>query len=53
MNNEYEPSPSEHLLTAFKIMDPEGKGYIRKDVMKNLITTLGIPLRPREYSNFE
>ena len=51
--NEYEPSPHEHLMTAFKILDPEGKGYIRRDVMKALFTTKGIPLRPREFANFE
>ena len=32
--NEYEPNPAEHLLAAFKVLDPEGKGYIRKDVMQ-------------------
>ena len=50
--NEYEPNPSEHLLAAFRVLDPEGKGYIRKDVMKTLLTTQGIPLRPREYESF-
>ena len=38
MTNEVEPNPSEHLLAAFRVLDPEGKGYIRKDVMKNLMT---------------
>ena len=33
LNNEFEPAPAEHLLAAFRILDPEGKGYIRKDVM--------------------
>ena len=50
--NEYEPNPSEHLLAAFRVLDPEGKGFIRKDVMKTLLTTQGIPLRPREYESF-
>ena len=50
--NEFEPSPSEHLMTAFRVLDPEGKGYIHKDVMKELITTKGIPLRVREIENF-
>ena len=52
VTNEYEPNPSEHLLAAFRVLDPEGKGYIRKDVMKTLLTTQGIPLRPREYDSF-
>ena len=42
MNNEFEPAPAEHLLAAFRILDPEGKGYIKKDVMKYLLTTKGI-----------
>ena len=49
MNNEFEPAPAEHLLAAFRILDPEGKGYIKKDVMKYLLTTKGIQLRDREY----
>ena len=52
MTNEYEPNPAEHLLAAFRVLDPEGKGFIRKDVMQELLTTKGIPLRPREYESF-
>ena len=51
-SNEYEPNPAEHLLAAFRVLDPEGKGYIQKDVMKELLTTKGIHLRVREYQNF-
>ena len=53
MINEYEPNPAEHLLAAFRVLDPKGEGTIRKDVMKELLTTKGIPLRPREYDSFE
>ena len=49
MTDEYEPSPAEHLMAAFKVLDPEGKGYIRLDILKNLLTTKGISLRPREW----
>ena len=52
MKNDFEPSPAEHLLISFKVLDPEGKGYIRTDVLHQLLTTQGIPLRPREYENF-
>ena len=57
MTNEYEPNPAEHLLAAFRVLDhflvdPENKGYIRKDVMTKLITTKGIPLREREILSF-
>ena len=52
ITNEYEPNPAEHLMAAFRVLDPEGKGYIRKDVMEQLVTTKGIQLRPRENENF-
>ena len=52
MTNEYEPNPAEHLLAAFRVLDPEGKGYIKIDVMRELLTTKGIHLRPREYDLF-
>jgi len=42
LSNEFEPNPAEHLLAAFRILDPEGKGYIKKDVMHQLLTTKGI-----------
>ena len=39
MTNEFEPAPAEHLLAAFRIMDPDGTGKIRYDVLKELLTT--------------
>ena len=33
-----------NLLAAFRVLDPEGKGFIRKDVMKELLTTKGMNL---------
>ena len=51
--NEFEPSPAEHLLAAFRILDPEGQGYIKKDVMKNLIKMKGIKFRDEEYTAFK
>ena len=33
MQNEFEPATAERLLDAFKILDPQGLGYVRKDVM--------------------
>ena len=52
LSNEFEPSPAEHLLAAFRTLDPEKKGFIRVDVMKEIMTSKGIPLRPREWENF-
>ena len=43
--NEYEPNPAEHLLAAFRVLDPESKGYIKKDIMRELLTTKGIHLK--------
>ena len=53
MSNEFDPAPAEHMLAAFRILDPEGKGYIKKDVMHQLLTTKGISLRPTEYEFFK
>ncbi len=52
MNNEFEPSPAEHLLAAFRCLDPTNSGRIRVDVIEELLTTKGIPLRQKEYEPF-
>ena len=53
ISNEFEPAAGEVLIAAFRVLDPMGIGHIKKDVMKELLTTMGIPLRPREYEYFE
>ena len=53
MTNEFEPAAAEVLIAAFRVLDPMGVGHIKKDVMKELLTTMGIPLRTREYEYFE
>ena len=53
MTNEFEPAPAEHLLAAFRIMDPQGTGRIPIDVLRELLTTKGIPLRKAEIDSFE
>ncbi len=50
--NEYEPNPAEHLLAAFRVLDPENKGYVNIDIITELLTTKGIPFRDREIKNF-
>ena len=52
MKNEFEPSPAEHLLAAFRILDPTNSGRIRADIIQELLTTKGIPLREKEYNQF-
>ena len=49
MKNEFEPSPAEHLLAAFRILDPTNSGRIRADIIEELLTTKGIPLRDKEF----
>ena len=53
MTNEFEPAPAEHLLAAFRIMDPQGTGRIPIDVLRELLTTKGIPLRNAEIQSLE
>jgi len=50
MKNEFEPSPAEHLLAAFRILDPKNTGRIPVDIIEELLTTKGIPLREKEYN---
>ena len=52
MQNEFEASPAEHLLAAFRCLDPLNTGRIKVDVIKELLTTKGIPLRQKEYDPF-
>ena len=52
MKNEFEPSPAEHLLAAFRCLDPSNTGQIKIDVIKELLTTKGIQLREKEYEPF-
>ena len=51
--NEYEPESPEIMLQAFRVLDPEGKGYIRKDVLMNLLGTKGIQFRVKESEEFK
>ena len=52
MENEFEPAPHERLLAAFRILDTKGEGRIPYDVLENLLTTKGIPLRKEEIDMF-
>lgn len=38
-----EPAPPEKLLEAFKVLDPEGKGYVSKDSISKLMMEEGEP----------
>jgi Ca2+-binding EF-hand superfamily protein len=49
---EYDPDDSETLLAAFKLLDPEGKGYIEVDMMKTFLEKEGIEFRGAETDSF-
>ena len=41
VKNMSETDAEEELLEAFKILDPEGFGYVNSAEMRNVLTTLG------------
>ncbi len=41
MKNQFKVATHEELLAAFRMLDPENKGYIKEDEMKNLIMNCG------------
>ena len=43
-----EPDSEEELKSAFKVFDKDGNGFIDKDELMNVVTTLGEPLSPEE-----
>jgi calmodulin len=53
IENEFEPDDAETLLAAFRILDPEGKGYVEVDAMKTLLMKEGIPFFEQEWKEFE
>mmetsp|Transcript_9602 Transcript_9602/g.8583 ORF Transcript_9602/g.8583 Transcript_9602/m.8583 type:complete len:165 (-) Transcript_9602:28-522(-) len=50
--NEWEPDSSDILLQAFRTIDEENKGYITSDVIEELLTSRGTPLRNIELESF-
>ena len=41
MKNQFKVGTHEELLAAFKLLDPENKGYIPENEMKNLLMNCG------------
>ena len=53
MKKEYEPAAPEQLHQAFRVLDPQLKGYIELDVMRELMLHKGIGFRdPQEIDPF-
>ena len=48
----FKPDTFSDMMDAFKVLDPEGKGYIREDVLTYLLNNLGTPFRKREFEQF-
>ncbi|KDO34611.1 hypothetical protein SPRG_00674 [Saprolegnia parasitica CBS 223.65] len=51
-SHEYEPDSDEALMAAFRVLDPDKKGYLEADVMKELLLTKGTPFREKELEGF-
>ena len=50
--NKWEPDSAQVLLSAFRVLDTEQKGYVDADKMKELISTQGISFREKETDSF-
>lgn len=51
-SGQYEPSTEEQLLRAFRILDPDGHGYVEAQFLRELLTTKGMPFRDKELDAF-
>jgi Ca2+-binding EF-hand superfamily protein len=45
---EYTRDNEEKIMRAFRAFDPEGKGYIDGEYLKNILMTRGDSFRPKE-----
>ena len=52
MTNDFAVATPEQLLAAFRALDPLGTGRIKKEIIQDLLTTKGIPLRKQECEPF-
>mmetsp|Transcript_2976 Transcript_2976/g.6702 ORF Transcript_2976/g.6702 Transcript_2976/m.6702 type:complete len:102 (-) Transcript_2976:2761-3066(-) len=46
--DEYTRDSAEKIMRTFRAFDPEGKGYIDGDYLKNVLMTRGDSFRPKE-----
>lgn len=51
-SREFAPDGPEVLLAAFRALDPEGKGFINSDRMRELLGTSEPPLSEKELDSF-
>ena len=51
-DGEYLPNSEETLLSAFRVLDPNGNGYIPCAELEKCMTTMGTDFRPIEAEKF-
>lgn len=49
---ECDPDSGDMLLQAFRTIDSENTGYISAEFLEELLTTRGMPFRPKEIDSF-
>ncbi|KAJ1461567.1 hypothetical protein M885DRAFT_506581 [Pelagophyceae sp. CCMP2097] len=49
---DWEPDSEEVLLQAFRVFDPEGRGYIEATKLREFLITKGTPFREKEIDAF-
>lgn len=52
MDHEYDPDDSETLLAAFRVLDPEGRGWIDANQMREYLASGSVGFREKEMSEF-
>jgi calmodulin len=51
-DREFEPDDPETVLAAFKLLDPEGKGYVEIEDIREKLMKLGIEFNANETKDF-
>ncbi|CEL95513.1 unnamed protein product [Vitrella brassicaformis CCMP3155] len=52
LQKRFDPDDEDNLLSAFRVLDPEGRGYIEVDQMKRYLASGSSALREKEMSEF-
>merc|ERR1711862_666364 len=52
MEREYDPDDSETLLAAFKVLDPDGRGWIETEKMREFLSAGAAGFREKEWLEF-
>uniref|UniRef100_A0A0G4I7G0 EF-hand domain-containing protein n=1 Tax=Chromera velia CCMP2878 TaxID=1169474 RepID=A0A0G4I7G0_9ALVE len=52
LNHEYDPEDCDTLLMAFRVLDPERKGYIEVQQMRDYLASGSFGFRPKEITDF-